>query len=177
MRKVLGILGILVAVFTFASFSGPGFLTGYNLSNLTQRSALQSIIALGAAIVIATGGIELSIGSVVCLAGIAVPWLLVEHGWSPWLVVPVVLAGSALIGLAHGLLVTRLRLQPFLVTLCGLLLYRGIAGTTPSQVEIGCETDFEFFQRNGSSVANTVNDSELSMNNVHVIYDRDALGV
>jgi hypothetical protein len=50
----------------------------------------------------------------------------------------------------------------------------GIAGTTPSQVEIGCETDFEFFQRNGSSVANTVNDVELIMNNVNVIYDRDA---
>ncbi|MFM8817062.1 MAG: M12 family metallo-peptidase, partial [Phycisphaerales bacterium] len=50
----------------------------------------------------------------------------------------------------------------------------GIAGTTPSQVEIGCETDFEFFQRNGSSVANTVNDIELIMNNVNVIYDRDA---
>ena len=50
----------------------------------------------------------------------------------------------------------------------------GIAGLTPSQVEIGCETDFEFFQRNGSSVANTVNDIELIMNNVNVIYDRDA---
>jgi hypothetical protein len=50
----------------------------------------------------------------------------------------------------------------------------GIAGTTPSQVEIGCETDFEFFQRNGSSVTNTVNDVELIMNNVNVIYDRDA---
>jgi len=142
MRKVLGILGILVAVFTFASFSGPGFLTGYNLSNLTQRSALQSIIALGAAVVIATGGIDLSIGSVVCLAGIAVPWLLVEHGWSPWLVVPVVLSGSALIGLAHGLLVTRLRLQPFLVTLCGLLLYRGIARWMTSDASQGFGGDF-----------------------------------
>jgi ribose transport system permease protein len=142
MRKVLGILGILVAVFTFASFSGPGFLTGYNLSNLTQRSALQSIIALGAAIVIATGGIDLSIGSVVCLAGIAVPWLLVEHGWSPWIVVPVVLSGSALIGLSHGLLVTRLRLQPFLVTLCGLLLYRGIARWMTSDASQGFGGDF-----------------------------------
>lgn len=50
----------------------------------------------------------------------------------------------------------------------------GIAGTTPSQVEIGCETDFEFFQKNGSSVANTVNDVELIINNVNTIYDRDA---
>jgi ribose transport system permease protein len=142
MRKVLGILGILVAVFVFASLSGPGFLTGYNLSNLTQRSALQSIIALGAAVVIATGGIDLSIGSVVCLAGIAVPWLLVEHGWPPWAVVPVVLVGGAAIGLAHGLLVTRLRLQPFLVTLCGLLLYRGLARWMTSDASQGFGGDF-----------------------------------
>ncbi|MFM9145507.1 MAG: M12 family metallo-peptidase [Phycisphaerales bacterium] len=49
----------------------------------------------------------------------------------------------------------------------------GIAGTTPSQVEIGCETDYEFFQRNGSSVVNTVNDVELIINNINTIYDRD----
>ena len=110
-----------------AAVFGDNFLTGYNLTNLTQRSALFAILALGAGLVIATGGIDLSIGSVVCLAGIATPWLLVERGWSPWAAVPAVLAGCAGIGLAHGLLVTRLRLQPFLVTLCGLLLYRGIA--------------------------------------------------
>ena len=127
MKKNLGILALLAAVCTVAAVFGDNFLTAYNLQNLTQRSALFGILALGASIVIATGGIDLSIGSVVCLSGIAVPWLLVEHGWSPWAAIPAVLAGSALIGLCHGLLVTRLRLQPFLVTLCGLLLYRGIA--------------------------------------------------
>jgi hypothetical protein len=50
----------------------------------------------------------------------------------------------------------------------------GIAGATPSQIEIGCETDFEFFQRNSSNVASTVNDVELIMNNVNAVYDRDA---
>ena len=50
----------------------------------------------------------------------------------------------------------------------------GIAGTTPSQIEIGCECDFEFFQKNASSVANTINDVELIVSNVNVIYDRDA---
>jgi hypothetical protein len=49
----------------------------------------------------------------------------------------------------------------------------GTAGVTPSQVEIGCETDYEFFQKNGSSVNNTVNDIELVMNNVNAVYDRD----
>lgn len=127
MRKSLGIIGIFVAIFLFASLYGENFLTGINLMQLTQRTALYSILALGAALVIVTGGIDLSIGSVVCLAGIMTPWLLIEREWSPWAAVPTVLALSAAIGLCHGLLVTRLRLQPFLVTLCGLLLYRGVA--------------------------------------------------
>jgi len=111
----------------FASLYGENFLTGINLMQLTQRTALYAILALGAALVIVTGGIDLSIGSVVCLAGIMTPWLLIEHEWPAWAVVPTVLAMSAGIGLFHGLLITRLKLQPFLVTLCGLLLYRGIA--------------------------------------------------
>ena len=49
----------------------------------------------------------------------------------------------------------------------------GTAGATPSQVEIGCEADYEFFQRNGSSVTNTLNDVENIINNVNTVYDRD----
>jgi len=127
MKKALGIIGIFLAIFLFALLYGENFLSGINLMQLSQRTALYAILALGAALVIVTGGIDLSIGSVVCLAGIMTPWLLVEHGWSPWAVIPTVLALTAFLGLCHGLLVTKLRLQPFLVTLCGLLLYRGIA--------------------------------------------------
>jgi ribose transport system permease protein len=142
-KKSLGILGIFLAVCLVAALFGENFLTGYNLQNLTQRSALFAILALGAGLVIVTGGIDLSIGSVVCLSGIATPWLLVEHGWSPWAVIPTVLVGSALIGLAHGLLITRLRLQPFLVTLCGLLLYRGIARWMTGDQSQGFQGEFE----------------------------------
>ena len=143
MKKALGIIGIFLAIFVFASLYGENFLSGINLMQLTQRTALYSVLALGAALVIVTGGIDLSIGSVVCLAGIMTPWLLVEREWSPWAVIPTVLAGSALIGLAHGLLVTRLRLQPFLVTLCGLLLYRGIARWMTGDQSQGFQGEFE----------------------------------
>jgi ribose transport system permease protein len=142
MKKSLGILGIFLAVCIVASVFGQNFLTGYNLMNLTQRTSLFAIISLGAGLVIITGGIDLSIGSVVCLAGITTPWLLVEHGWSPWAVIPVVLIGSALIGLFHGVLITRLRLQPFLVTLCGLLLYRGVARWMTSDQSQGFQGEF-----------------------------------
>lgn len=142
MRKHWGLLGIFLVVCIVTALYGKNFLTAYNLMNLVQRTALFSILALGVGFVIGTGGIDLSLGSVVCLVGIAVPWLLIEHGWSPWAVVPIVLAGSALIGLAHGVLITRLRLQPFLVTLCGLLLYRGIARWMTGDQSQGFQGEF-----------------------------------
>lgn len=125
--NILGLLILLIVLCVVASMFGSGFLTPFNAMNLLQRTALFSILGIGAGLVIATGGIDLSIGSIVCLAGVLTPWLLVDHEWSPWLVVPLVLLGTACLGLGHGLLITRLRLQPFLVTLCGLLLYRGLA--------------------------------------------------
>lgn len=142
MKKALGIIGIFAAIFLFASIYGDNFLTGLNLQQLTNRAALCSILALGASLVIVTGGIDLSIGSVVCLAGITTPWLLVEKGWTPMQVLPLVLAMSAFIGLCHGLLVTKLRLQPFLVTLCGLLLYRGIARWMTGDQSQGFQGEF-----------------------------------
>ena len=143
MKKSLGIICLFVAICLVTAIYGDGFLTGFNLTNLTQRTAIFSILALGAGVVIVAGGIDLSIGSVVCLAGIMTPWLLVEHGWSAWAVIPLVLAMSATIGLFHGVLITRLRLQPFLVTLCGLLLYRGIARWMTGDQSQGFQGEFE----------------------------------
>jgi ribose transport system permease protein len=102
MKKSLGILGIFVAVCLVAAIFGDNFLTGYNLMNLTQRSALFAILSLGAGLVIVTGGIDLSIGSVVCLSGIMTPWLLVEKEWTPMQVIPTVLAVSAFMQYHHS---------------------------------------------------------------------------
>lgn len=131
---ILGILGVLVAVCVFNSVFGEHFLTPGNIENLIRRTSLFGILSIGAAFVIMGRGIDLSIGSVVCLVGILTPWLLVHQGWPTWVVVPFVLVLSVLIGLAHGLLITGLGLQPFVVTLCGLLIYRGVArGLTGDQ--------------------------------------------
>ncbi|MGE3803105.1 MAG: ABC transporter permease, partial [Gemmataceae bacterium] len=69
-------------------------------------------------------------GSVVGLSAMSLG-LLLENRWPPLVALALVLAGSASIGLIHGLLVTRLRLQPFIVTLCGLFIYRGLAQMLP----------------------------------------------
>src|ERR1041385_2164845 len=112
------------------------FLTEYNIGNLVRRSSLFAIFSIGVAFVIITGGIDLSIGSVVALIGCLLPYLLVHEKWPVSRAIIVVIIVSLIIGLFHGLLITKLRLQPFVVTLCGLLLYRGIArGITRDQTQ------------------------------------------
>lgn len=127
MKKLLGIFGLLVVVFTATAVANPQFVSAYNLQNLITWTSLFGIISIGVAFVIITGGIDLSIGSVIGLVGSLMAWLLTQKGWPVPLTLVTVLGLSLLIGLAHGLLITKVRLQPFVVTLCGLLIYRGIA--------------------------------------------------
>ena len=127
MKKILGISGVLLVVFVLTAALEPNFLTGYNLQNTLRWTGLFGSISIGAAFVIITGGIDLSAGSVVGLIGVIVPLLLVAAGWPVALALLAALGAALLIGLAHGLLVTKVNLQPFVVTLCGLLVYRGLA--------------------------------------------------
>ena len=132
--KILGIFGLLLAVSLYTGLQSDRFLLAGNLENIVHRTALFGILSVGAAFVIMTGGIDLSIGSVVCLVGVLTPYLLTECDWSVAAALLFVTGVSLLIGLMHGVLITKLRLQPFVVTLCGLLLYRGIArGITNDQ--------------------------------------------
>jgi len=133
MKKLLGIAGLLVLiaiVTTLLSYDeGSGtytFLSAYNLENLLRRLGMFGVLSIAAAFVIVTGGIDLSIGSVVCVAGCVLPWLVGTCGVPAYFALPLVVLLCAAIGLWHGFLVVGLRLQPFVVTLCGLLLYRGL---------------------------------------------------
>lgn len=125
MKKLLGITCVFVAVFLITAMKEPNFITAYNIQNLIRWTGLYGIISVGVAFVIITGGIDLSIGSVVGLVGCLLPWLMAAKGWGVPSALLAVIAVSAGIGLLHGLLITKLRLQPFVVTLCGLLFYRG----------------------------------------------------
>ncbi len=126
MKKVLGIFGLLLFICIVTAMMSDRFLTEFNIENLIRRSALFAILSIGAAFVIITAGIDLSIGSVVCLVGCLLPWMLVEHQFSVPAALLIVGLISLTIGLTHGLLITKMKLQPFVVTLCGLLFYRGL---------------------------------------------------
>jgi ribose transport system permease protein len=93
------------------------------------------------AMVIIAGGIDLSIGSVVALCATIMAVLLAQKGWHPLLALPTVLAIGAGIGLFHGLLITKLRVQAFIVTLCGLFIYRGLARWIVGDRVIGVRGD------------------------------------
>lgn len=137
MTKILGILLALVLVTVATAWNTESFLTPYNVKNLLNWIGLFGVISLGAAFVIIGGGIDLSIGSVVGLSACLLPWLLVKQGLSPWVGIPLVLAACAAIGLLHGVLITFVKLQPFVVTLCGLLCYRGLARWFTDDKEMG----------------------------------------
>tara|TARA_R110000850_G_scaffold22504_15_gene66663 strand:- start:282 stop:1265 length:984 start_codon:yes stop_codon:yes gene_type:complete len=140
MKRTLGIFTLLVVVYLTTWVMSDlltgrqSFLSAFNQENLLRRTSLFGIIGIGVAFVIITGGIDLSIGSVVCLVGVSFPWMAVKLGLPAWLALVIVVGISLLIGICHGLLVTKMKLQPFVVTLCGLLLYRGITrGLTNDQ--------------------------------------------
>ena len=143
MKKILGISALLAVVCIVTALASDSFLSGYNLENLVRRTALFGIIGIGVAFVIVTGGIDLSIGSVVCLVGCGLPWLLTVHHWPLTAALLAVAAISLGIGLAHGLLITKLKIQPFVVTLCGLLLYRGVARGFTNDQTVGFGADFK----------------------------------
>ena len=127
MRKELSILSLLVALCVVVSILNPQFLSTANVQNTTRLIGTYGIFSIGVGIVIVTGGIDLSVGSMFALLGILLSMMLTRWHWPPLAAVGAVVALGAGLGAAHGLLITRLRLQPFIVTLCGLLLYRGLA--------------------------------------------------
>jgi len=127
MKKEFGILIILIVLCVVVSIVNPHFLSATNLQNNARLIGMFGIFSIGVGVVIMTGGIDLSVGSVFSLLGVLLSFMLVQWHW-PWpLAVAAILLAAVFLGLCHGLLVTKVRIQPFLVTLCGLLFYRGMA--------------------------------------------------
>jgi ribose transport system permease protein len=126
MTRILGVLGLLVVLYVALVTSHPNAGKADNLIDVASLQGRYGLITLGAALVIITGGIDLSVGSVVGCAAVLFG-ILMEAGVHPYLAVLVVVLFGAIIGLGNGLLITKLRLQPFLVTLCGMFVYRGVA--------------------------------------------------
>lgn len=127
MNKASAVLMLLIYIFVATALLSDNFDQPFNLQNILRRSSYYGIMGIGAAIVIVTGGIELSIGSVIALAGCALPLVIVQYHWSTAAGFAAAMAIALLVGLYDGLLITKLKLPPFIVTLCGMLICRGLA--------------------------------------------------
>jgi simple sugar transport system permease protein len=117
---------LLLAMVTFGSIMYTGFFSAQVFLNLLIDNAFLLVVAVGMTFVILTGGIDLSVGSVVALTTMVSAALVEHRHWSASTVIPLVLAGGAVFGAFQGWLVARFRLQPFLVTLAGMFLARGL---------------------------------------------------
>jgi ribose transport system permease protein len=143
MKKDLGLFLLIVVVGCVVDFMNPRFLSPINLGNTANLVGLFGLFSLGEGIVIITGGIDLSIGSIFALLGVIFIDLLVTYALPWWVAVIAIVAAGIVLGAIHGFLVTKLKLQPFIVTLCGLLIYRGVARYYTNDGTAG----FEFGQR------------------------------
>ncbi|HTI20465.1 MAG TPA: ABC transporter permease, partial [Kutzneria sp.] len=119
-----GALVVLVVLLALGGLLFRTFLTTYTLGNLAVQASFLAMIALGMTLVIISGGIDLSVGSVYALSGVLAAYGSTRWGLAGALILPLLVSG--VIGLIQGTLIARLRMAPFIVTLCGLLFARGL---------------------------------------------------
>jgi len=123
------LLGLVVVTATFGVLIGPQFFAAANLELMARQTAIVCVAALGMTMVIVAGGIDLSVGSIVALSTV-VAALVLRHDSSAGGALIAALgavAAGALCGVLNGVLVTQLRVVPFIVTLGTMLLVRGAA--------------------------------------------------
>ena len=120
---------MLVALAVLLSVISPAFRDPQNLINILQQVTVNAILALGMTMVIFTGGIDLSVGSVVAFSGIVMGILVIDLGVNPWLAALIGIALGSVCGTINGLLISRFKLQPMIATLGMMSIARGAALT------------------------------------------------
>jgi len=128
--KVLNSYGvpliILIVLALVLSFGTDSFFSYDNIFNLARATAVYGIVAIAMTFVIITGGIDLSVGPNVGLAGMIVALLVIQQGMNMWLAMIIGIAACALVGLANGLMVYDGKLPPFIATLGTLTIIRAV---------------------------------------------------
>ena len=126
MERREAMLGLIVAaMYVFLSFANKNFMTWSNQKVLISSMAVDGIVVIGMTIILISGGIDLSVGSTLCLS-MTVAALLMRKGGNPWLCSLAGIAVAAAFGLLLGILVTKLHLTHFIVSLCFMGIARGL---------------------------------------------------
>ncbi|WP_438349513.1 galactofuranose ABC transporter, permease protein YjfF [Paenibacillus sp. FA6] len=119
-------VALFMIMFVAGSFRYTGFFSAQVLLNLLIDNAFLLIVAIGMTFVIISGGIDLSVGSMIALTTMISASLIQNLGWPPFIVIPLVLMIGAIIGCAMGAIIHYFNIQPFIVTLGGMFLARGL---------------------------------------------------
>jgi ribose transport system permease protein len=125
-RQAFWVLLAVVVASIFLSFATNSFATSNNLFNVTRNFTFVAVVALGMTIVIITGGIDLSVGSVLCLCSMILA-VVMHEGYGIWTGIAASLGTALLVGLINGLLIAYLEIPPFVVTLGMLSIARSLA--------------------------------------------------
>lgn len=127
-NKSIGEYGIyitLIALFVLFSILNANFLTSSNMINLLRQISINGLIAIGMTMVITSDGIDLSVGATLGLTGM-ITAMLITSGLSPFLVIIIALLIGTILGAINGVLISKFKLQAFIVTLATMTIYRGI---------------------------------------------------
>src|SRR5579871_113589 len=125
-RQTFWVFVAAVVAATALSLATDTFATQANLFNVTRNFAFVGIVALGMTAVIITGGIDLSVGSIVCLAGIVLG-VVMNAGHSIWVGIGAALLTTLAVGAVNGILIAYVRMPPFVITLGMLAIARSLA--------------------------------------------------
>jgi ribose/xylose/arabinose/galactoside ABC-type transport system permease subunit len=131
--SLIMVYGLILALGVYSSLASPNFLTERNIFNVLRTAAFLGTVAIGQTFVIISGGIDLSVGSVIKLAALVSAILMNGKPENIGFAVAVTLAMGAVIGLINGVLITKVRIQPFIVTLGAYSILRGLAYTVATR--------------------------------------------
>jgi ribose transport system permease protein len=124
--RELGVFLALIVLCIFMNFASPYFWTYENIFNVARSMSTIGIMAIGMTMVIVSGGIDLSVGSVAAVSAMVTARQMTYAGWSPWLAFVTGIVVGLMCGAVNGLVITRLRVPPFIATLGMYSVARGL---------------------------------------------------
>lgn len=125
-KQLVAILGILIFLFILFSVIAKGFFSYRNFINLLRQSSMLGIVCTGMAMVMISGGLDLSVGSQMSLVGIITALLVVKNGWNPFLAVLVGMTAVLVCGFINSFLVIKFKVWPMIVTLAMMQVIQGL---------------------------------------------------
>lgn len=141
-----GVLIALVILMVISTIASPKFLSFSNMMMILRTISTTALCAFGMTFVVLTGGIDLSVGSFMSLAGCLTTVLIAQTGIPSWLAITLSLFVGILFGATNGLIITKMNMPPFIVTLATMNIMRGISYTLTEGKPVSVQSDFLFEQ-------------------------------